>query len=203
VLQRQQASSRPSCSQHKILGTKEVSTSIIARRLSLFGSTAVLHPFFLCRYKQQGSQQGVICAYKKSLQLQRLLFPDENRLVTSDSPLSSSIALDMSDEFTVTTCPDYNKCYHGGRCVESPKDENFYYCDCTTAKEGTVYAGVSCEHEATSFCNPTSEVNYVSFCTNQGKCVETGEDQGLHAGCECPTGYSGQVSGGYGMRFVA
>lgn len=62
--------------------------------------------------------------------------------------------------------------------------------------EDTIFAGLSCEYEATVFCNKLDETNSNSFCTNGGKCKQMMEDEddGVHYGCTCIDNYTGDVS---------
>ena len=97
------------------------------------------------------------------------------------------------------------KCYHGSKCKRRYDDDmNFdtsdHYCDCQemndrTSSTGSKYAGLMCEHEATSLCAVRLVENYApdgQFCTNHGKCVKlvTGDDP--HPGCVCREGYAGE-----------
>ena len=92
---------------------------------------------------------------------------------------------------TIQTCPDGHRCENGSMCTENPYDEGGYYCDCDQGNIDTVYAGLYCEHQATSYCTFNQEVSTISFCTNNGQCkVQVSSDAG-HLGCDCPTGYEG------------
>ena len=116
--------------------------------------------------------------------------------------------------------PTTLSCYHGSKCrsthnnnksKDGGDDHGGYYCDClqlnnneiihngpTTAKK---YAGLMCQHEATSLCaaalvgittTSSSSSGYFQpttgdqFCTNHGKCVKlvTSYDDS-HPGCVC------------------
>lgn len=91
-------------------------------------------------------------------------------------------------------CQDHHVCRNGSVCVDHPDFPGSYTCDCsTTAASGTVYAGLSCDHQATVFCNPENDANADSFCTNNGECVKNVDDLGTHYGCKCPQGYTGDV----------
>jgi hypothetical protein len=90
-------------------------------------------------------------------------------------------------------CPDGHRCDNGSMCTENPYDEGGYYCDCDEGKLDTAtYAGLYCEHEATSYCTFEQEVSTISFCTNNGECkVEVSPDE-THLGCDCKIGYEGE-----------
>lgn len=98
----------------------------------------------------------------------------------------------MSDDDFIT-CPDLHTCRNGAICREDDFDEGTYWCDCSGIDDN-VYAGLSCEHQATVFCNPSNTMNGESFCTNGGTCIETEDNSGVHVGCDCPLDYSGDVS---------
>jgi len=76
-------------------------------------------------------------------------------------------------------------------CVENPNDEGSFYCDCDQAFQNKAYAGLFCEHLATSYCTFGQEVSQTSFCTNQGVCIATVSASSAHLGCTCPTAYTG------------
>lgn len=90
-----------------------------------------------------------------------------------------------------------SRCYHGSTCKRSSND--VHYCDCEninaqTSSTGNKYAGLMCEHEATSMCAVSLVEEYApngQFCTNHGSCVKlvTGSDP--HPGCVCREGYTG------------
>lgn len=76
----------------------------------------------------------------------------------------------------------------GGKCVTaiSAGDDgemiNTMICDCTpTVANGDIFVGASCEHKATSLCNPSTEE---SFCVNGGVCHENGS-------CICDSPWKG------------
>lgn len=111
----------------------------------------------------------------------------------------------MNDQRNV--CRDGHVCEHGSTCVESLFYEHKYVCDCTTATttaadDGkntvSVYAGLSCQHEATTFCTTDgpSVVNPHAFCVNEGTCrskvSNNDNDVVVHPGCTCPIGYTGE-----------
>lgn len=68
-------------------------------------------------------------------------------------------------------------------------------CDCFSAhgspNQVINYAGVYCEHQATSYCQSGSDVSAHAFCTNGGECKHTVGRTEAHAGCKCPRGYEG------------
>jgi hypothetical protein len=90
-------------------------------------------------------------------------------------------------------CDDHHICRNGSICV-SHASGNFY-CDCAAAPAGAIYAGISCDHLATSFCNAQGFESITSFCTNGGACKEMVNDIASeeHAGCNCPDDYKGNV----------
>jgi hypothetical protein len=94
---------------------------------------------------------------------------------------------------STTQCPDSHRCANGSLCVEDSLRESSFYCNCDVSNK-KAFAGLSCEHEHTVFCNEEEEHSTTSFCTNGGECrfnVEEGED---HMGCNCEPGYAGSVS---------
>jgi len=93
-------------------------------------------------------------------------------------------------------CPDGHTCINDSICVENPIDEGSYYCDCDAAvSANSKYAGLKCEHAATSYClHPSVSDGRMSesFCTNNGICKQyTSASDGQHYGCDCPVGYAG------------
>jgi len=95
---------------------------------------------------------------------------------------------------TEVTCPDLHKCRNGAECKEDPAREGTYYCDCSNiASSSSVYAGLACEHESTVFCNPSNDVSHASYCANGGTCVKDEDENGVHYGCDCGDGYTGDV----------
>mmetsp|Transcript_12607 Transcript_12607/g.26507 ORF Transcript_12607/g.26507 Transcript_12607/m.26507 type:complete len:330 (-) Transcript_12607:92-1081(-) len=89
-----------------------------------------------------------------------------------------------------------HSCYHGSSCRQSGSG---YYCDCDSlnnesAPMASKFAGLMCEHEATSLCAvslvQTSAPNG-QFCTNHGKCVKFVTEGEEHPGCECRSGWMG------------
>lgn len=53
------------------------------------------------------------------------------------------------------------------------------------------YAGVYCEHAATSYCQKGVSTSEHAFCTNGGECKLMVGRKEEHAGCKCPMGYEG------------
>lgn len=102
---------------------------------------------------------------------------------------------------STTICPDFHRCYNGAPCVEHETNEGSYYCNCLAiVDQNDIYAGLSCEHVATSYCNDNGVVDPISFCTNDGSCQRmvnyddhTQQDH-YHGGCDCLDGYKGDVS---------
>lgn len=69
-------------------------------------------------------------------------------------------------------------------------------CDCTQAKDAIFgdllkFAGVYCEHQATSYCQKGSSHSEHAFCTNGGECKVMVGRREEHEGCKCPAGYEG------------
>ena len=95
---------------------------------------------------------------------------------------------------STSTCLDEHVCHNGALCVENPHQEGSYFCDCDATEGNAAYAGLSCEHEATVYCNEEGEVSFTSFCTNLGKCNKFVEVDGPHQGCDCGDKYMGDVS---------
>jgi hypothetical protein len=77
-------------------------------------------------------------------------------------------------------------------CTEDPTDTGAFYCDCDEGKIDSAYAGLYCEHEATSYCTFNKEVSMISFCTNDGTCKVMVSADSAHLGCDCPTNYEGE-----------
>ncbi|KAL7477974.1 hypothetical protein ACHAW6_003759 [Cyclotella cf. meneghiniana] len=102
-----------------------------------------------------------------------------------------------SETYDPTQVTPVHSCYHGSICRRHHDDS--YYCDCgvvntKTSTTGSKYAGLMCEHEATSLCAVRLVENFApdgQFCTNHGKCVKlvTGSDP--HPGCVCRDGWDG------------
>jgi hypothetical protein len=91
-----------------------------------------------------------------------------------------------------TQCPDSHTCKNGSLCVEDQLNEGSFYCDCDV-EPLFAFAGLSCEHEGTVFCNMEGIVSKTSFCTNGGSCRELVGESGRHKGCVCDSGYDGEV----------
>lgn len=70
----------------------------------------------------------------------------------------------------IEICPDGHRCENGSICVENPKDENNYYCDCDEADFSAAYEGLFCEHKATVYCTSSNTLSRTTFCTNGGSC---------------------------------
>jgi len=86
-------------------------------------------------------------------------------------------------------------CFHGAKCVQltSAIGTIQYRCDCSVTDDANVvYAGLYCEHAATSYCEYGTSVSKKAFCTNDGTCVTTIAIGQAHQGCHCLQGYSGQ-----------
>lgn len=88
-------------------------------------------------------------------------------------------------------------CFHNSQCVSatpppgssSSNTQQQKVCDCSTAHNEThSFAGLGCQFKATEFCTKKVGVNGHQFCTNHGKCNETGD--GIFK-CECPKGWRG------------
>mmetsp|Transcript_29246 Transcript_29246/g.32367 ORF Transcript_29246/g.32367 Transcript_29246/m.32367 type:complete len:246 (-) Transcript_29246:72-809(-) len=87
---------------------------------------------------------------------------------------------------SLTICNDGHRCLNGGLCTPNPNDDGAFYCDCDGAV--SVVSGLSCEHEATTYCTYNQEVSKVSFCTNKGEC----QVDDSHVACICKDGYEGE-----------
>ena len=75
-------------------------------------------------------------------------------------------------EIPVHKCRDHRKyCYNGSTCIYD--DNNNPTCDCNTAHtDEKSFAGLSCEHEGTSYCAPGLDQDQKdSFCANEGTCI--------------------------------
>mmetsp|Transcript_21946 Transcript_21946/g.53089 ORF Transcript_21946/g.53089 Transcript_21946/m.53089 type:complete len:260 (-) Transcript_21946:476-1255(-) len=105
-----------------------------------------------------------------------------------------------------TECNDGLICENSAPCIPHPTKESRYMCDCNLAKGSNMgkdwydqyndlvkFAGVYCEHQATSYCHDVavSTTSDHSFCTNGGECKAAVSWKEEHAGCKCPTGYEG------------
>lgn len=101
----------------------------------------------------------------------------------------------MSSSKTRNECSDGTICENSAPCVPHPTKESKYMCDCAAARgpaEDMKFAGVYCEHAASSYCQRNSEsYSDHAFCTNGGECREYVGRKEEHAGCKCPPGYEG------------
>eukprot|EP00578_Thalassiosira_sp_NH16_P028322 CAMPEP_0181101192 /NCGR_PEP_ID=MMETSP1071-20121207/13617_1 /TAXON_ID=35127 /ORGANISM="Thalassiosira sp., Strain NH16" /LENGTH=251 /DNA_ID=CAMNT_0023184015 /DNA_START=161 /DNA_END=916 /DNA_ORIENTATION=+ len=94
-----------------------------------------------------------------------------------------------------TECNDGLICENSAPCIPHPTKESKYMCDCNLAEGSNdlvKFAGVYCEHQATSYCQKGSSTSEHAFCTNGGECKVMVGRREEHAGCKCPTGYEGQ-----------
>jgi len=96
----------------------------------------------------------------------------------------------------ITECNDGTICENAAPCMPHPTKEGTFMCDCNLALDGNKnslvkFAGVYCEHQATSYCQSGSEYSEHAFCTNGGRCEGMVSMREEHAGCKCPTGYEG------------
>lgn len=93
-----------------------------------------------------------------------------------------------------TECEDGTVCENNSQCTSHPIKEGKYICDCTrilSVKDVQRYAGIYCEHPATSYCVRDTKKTSHAFCTNSGECkVYVGKNE-KHEGCKCPAGYAG------------
>lgn len=103
---------------------------------------------------------------------------------------------------TTRVCEDHHVCRNDSVCMEHPDFPGSYTCECV-GTDDQVYAGLSCDHLATSFCNGSGTPDVRSFCTNNGECVNDMDETGFHFGCECPVGYKGDVRifGNFGIQY--
>ncbi len=95
-------------------------------------------------------------------------------------------------EIPVQKCSDHRKyCYNGSKCIYD--DNGDPMCDCNSAHTAEKsYAGLSCEHEGTSYCEPGLDQDQKdSFCANGGTCIS--DPQNRHEGCICPEGWTGDL----------
>jgi len=93
----------------------------------------------------------------------------------------------------MTECGDGTVCENNSKCLAHPIREGKFICDCSSAnKQAVQYAGVYCEHPATSYCVRDTKKNSRAFCTNSGECKVYVSKKEKHAGCKCPAGYAGE-----------
>ncbi|KAL7439402.1 hypothetical protein ACHAXM_006654 [Skeletonema potamos] len=98
----------------------------------------------------------------------------------------------LTCEIAVQKCSDHRKyCYNGSTCIYD--DNGDPMCDCNTAHtEIKSFAGLGCEHEGTSYCEPGLDQDQKdSFCANGGTCIS--DPQNRHEGCICPEGWVGDL----------
>jgi len=88
-------------------------------------------------------------------------------------------------------CKDGTICENSAPCTPHPVKEGSYMCGCNLAHSEIMFAGVYCEHQATSYCESGSDYSDHAFCTNGGTCKRSVAASVEHAGCKCPSGYEG------------
>lgn len=89
-----------------------------------------------------------------------------------------------------------HSCYHGSSCKNGDRG---FYCDCddlnkSSSATASKFAGLMCEHEATSLCAVSLVQNSApnkQFCTNHGKCVKMVTEGEAHPGCDCREFWTG------------
>jgi hypothetical protein len=160
------------------------------RKLERNGATS--YDEYVARSKSSGKCSQARCENGKH--------PSSLAHSASSSPCNQSIHPSIhlhihpsTHTMATTVCEDDHKCKNGSLCVEDQVNESSFYCDCDVG-ENTVFAGLSCEHEGTVFCNMEGLVSRTSFCTNGGTCRVDGDVDGRHKGCVCESGYNGSVS---------
>ncbi len=106
-------------------------------------------------------------------------------------PVTSNLNMTHNEDFEHCVCPDgfvghtceievdtcgenEHICLYGSKCVE---DGEGHKCDCEGAYTELVkVAGNSCQHKSTEFCTSDGKsgvgVDNLSFCVNNGTCVE-------------------------------
>mmetsp|Transcript_26354 Transcript_26354/g.33709 ORF Transcript_26354/g.33709 Transcript_26354/m.33709 type:complete len:284 (-) Transcript_26354:250-1101(-) len=98
-------------------------------------------------------------------------------------------------DLKINECNDGTICENSSPCISHPTKEGAYMCDCFQAHGGSnsliKYAGVYCEHPATSYCETGVDTSAHAFCTNGGTCIRSVSKTEVHAGCDCPRGYDG------------
>ena len=90
---------------------------------------------------------------------------------------------------STTTCADGHRCDNHSECVENPNDESQYFCDCDASALlwDEAFAGLSCEHKATTYCKHDQ-----FFCTNGSDCERQHASDGTkYTECDCADGYEG------------
>ena len=90
---------------------------------------------------------------------------------------------------STTTCADGHRCDNHSECVENPNDESQYFCDCDASALlwDEAFAGLSCEHKATTYCKHDQ-----FFCTNGSGCKRQHASDGTkYTECDCADGYEG------------
>lgn len=94
-------------------------------------------------------------------------------------------------EIAVERCGASKYCYNGSTCVYDNKGNPT--CDCNSANsDDKSYAGLSCEHEGTAYCEPGEDQDQKdAYCVNGGTCIEDTDSR--HEGCLCPEGWSGDL----------
>ena len=91
-------------------------------------------------------------------------------------------------------------CFNESPCQRAVDDfgTEFFHCECDAVQSDLSLPNAQkfCEHVSTVFCNTEKNDPHQSrgssFCSNGGKCKDTEEKGHHHAGCECPSGFSGQ-----------
>lgn len=94
-------------------------------------------------------------------------------------------------EIPVQRCGAKTYCYNGSTCAYDERGQPM--CDCNSAHTDDMsYAGLSCEQESTSHCQPGLDQDQKdAFCTNHGRCIEDSDNR--HKGCICEDGWSGDL----------
>jgi len=93
-------------------------------------------------------------------------------------------------ENAIDICGNFeHHCQNKGKCVMEGSE---YKCDCNTDSSDTPYAGVHCEHRATTFCvRPGASTEFL--CTNEGECKEIlVPGVKTHPGCICNPEHTGK-----------
>ena len=94
-------------------------------------------------------------------------------------------------------CTDALICENGSTCAKSISStfHEDYYCDCSIAssyRATTVFAGRSCQYQASMYCVYGTSRSMTAFCVNDGICKEImiSEDKPF-PGCDCPDMFTG------------